>query len=140
MNITVLGAGAWGTALAMSLAQRHCVTLWARNAQQVADMCSCGMNRRYLPDIPLPQALKLEDDFHAAIKGVEMIVLAVPISALRDTLGRIARLSVPVPVIWLCKGFEAETALLAHQVVAEMLPSTFLRGVLSGPSFAQEVA
>ena len=140
MNITVLGAGAWGTALAMSLAQRHCVTLWARNAQQVADMRSSGMNRRYLPDIPLPQALRLEDDFHAALEGVEIIVLAVPISALRETLGKIAQLPVPVPVIWLCKGFEAETALLAHQVVAEMLPSTFSRGVLSGPSFAQEVA
>ena len=140
MNITVLGAGAWGTALAMSLVQRHCVTLWARNAQQVADMRSSGMNRRYLPDIPLPQALRLEDDFHAALEGVEIIVLAVPISALRETLGKIAQLPVPVPVIWLCKGFEAETALLAHQVVAEMLPSTFSRGVLSGPSFAQEVA
>ena len=140
MNITVLGAGAWGTALAISLAQRHCVTLWARNVQQIADMRSSGKNQRYLPDIPLPHELKLEHDFDAALMGAEMIVLAVPISALRDTLSKIALLPEPVPVIWLCKGFEAETALLAHQVVAEILPPAFPRGVLSGPSFAQEVA
>lgn len=140
MNITVLGAGAWGTALAISLAQRHCVILWARNVQQIADMRSSGKNQRYLPDIPLPHELKLEHDFDAALMGAEMIVLAVPISALRDTLGKIALLPEPVAVIWLCKGFEAETALLAHQVVAEILPPAFPRGVLSGPSFAQEVA
>lgn len=140
MNITVLGAGAWGTALAISLAQRHAVTLWARNAQQIAEMRSSAMNQRYLPDIPLPPELKLEHDFHDALTGVEMIILAVPISALRDTLSKIALLPKPVPVIWLCKGFEAETALLAHQVVAEILPPAFPCGVLSGPSFAQEVA
>ena len=88
MNITVLGAGAWGTALAISLAQRHCVTLWARNVQQIADMRSSGKNQRYLPDIPLPHELKLEHDFDAALMGAEMIVLAVPISALRDKIGR----------------------------------------------------
>ena len=140
MNITVLGAGAWGTALAISLAQRHRVTLWARNAQQVAEMRASGKNQRYLPDIPLPPEIELADSFPAALTGAEMVVLAVPISALRDTLNKIASGPAPVPVIWLCKGFEAETALLAHQVVAEILPPAFPRGVLSGPSFAQEVA
>jgi glycerol-3-phosphate dehydrogenase (NAD(P)+) len=140
MNITVLGGGAWGTALAISLAQRHRVTLWARNAQQIAEMRASGKNQRYLPDIPLPPELQLEHDFNAALMGVEMIVLAIPISALRDTLSKIALLPTPVAVIWLCKGFEADTALLAHQVVAEILPPVFPCGVLSGPSFAQEVA
>jgi glycerol-3-phosphate dehydrogenase (NAD(P)+) len=140
MNITVLGAGAWGTALAISLAQRHHVTLWARNQQQVAEMQASGKNQRYLPDIPLPPELKLEGDFDTALMDAEMIVLAVPISALRATLGKIALLPAPVAVIWLCKGFEAETALLSHQVVDEVLPPAFPRGVLSGPSFAQEVA
>ena len=140
MNITVLGAGAWGTALAISLAQRHCVTLWARNAQQIAEMRCNGVNQRYLPDIPLPSELRLEHEFNNALTGVEMIVLAVPISALRETLSKIAQLPAPVAVIWLCKGFEADTALLAHQVIAEILPPSFPRGVLSGPSFAQEVA
>lgn len=140
MNITVLGAGAWGTALAISLAQRHRVTLWARNAQQIVEMRATGKNQRYLPDVPLPAELGLEHEFDAALTAAQMVVLAVPISALRETLGKIAQLPAPVQVIWLCKGFEAETALLAHQVVAEILPPAFPRGVLSGPSFAQEVA
>ena len=140
MNISVLGAGAWGTALAVSLAQRHRVTLWARNAQQVTDMRSSRQNQRYLPDVDLPQAMQLDADLDVALHGAEMLVLAVPISALRDTLAKIAALPAPVPVVWLCKGFETDTALLAHQIVAELLPLTFARGVLSGPSFAQEVA
>ena len=140
MNITVLGAGAWGTALAISLAQRHRVTLWARNSQQIAAMRASGKNQQYLPDIPLPAEFNLEDDFMRALEGAEMIIVATPISALRVTLSNIAKLPAPVPVIWLCKGFEAETSLLAHQVVEEVLPASFPRGVLSGPSFAQEVA
>jgi glycerol-3-phosphate dehydrogenase (NAD(P)+) len=140
MNITVLGGGAWGTALAISFAPRHSVTLWARNAQQIADMRASGKNQRYLPDMPLPSELELQEGFDSALKDAEMIVLAVPISALRETLGKIALLPAPVPVIWLCKGFEVDTALLAHQVVADILPAAFPRGVLSGPSFAQEVA
>jgi len=140
MNISVLGAGAWGTALAISLSQKHHVTLWARNAQQIAEMRSSGKNQLYLPDIALPQQLQLQHDFHAALNGAELIVLAAPISALRDTLNKIAAFPAPVAVVWLCKGFEAETAMLAHQVAAEILPLTFPRGVLSGPSFAQEVA
>jgi glycerol-3-phosphate dehydrogenase (NAD(P)+) len=140
MNITVLGGGAWGTALAISIAQRHQVTLWARNAQQIAAMRSSGKNQQYLPDVPLPLELKLEDDFNASLIGAELLILAVPISALRDTLKKIAQLDAPVPVIWLCKGFEADTALLSHQIVDEILPAGFPRGVLSGPSFALEVA
>lgn len=140
MKITMLGAGAWGTALAISFVQKHQVTLWARNAEQIAAMLANGRNQRYLPDIPLPQELRIEHDLDSALAGAEMLVLAVPISALRETLSRIARLPAPVPVIWLCKGFETDTALLPHQIAAEVLPPAFPRAVLSGPSFAQEVA
>lgn len=140
MKITVLGAGAWGTALAISLVQRHQVSLWARNIEQIADMRTSRENQRYLPDIPLPQELKLESDLDLALQDTAMIVVAVPISALRDTLSKIALLPQPVPVIWLCKGFETETALLPHQIVTAILPESFPRAVLSGPSFAQEVA
>lgn len=140
MNISVLGGGAWGTALAISLAQKHRVTLWARSAQQIAEMRSSRGNQRYLPDIPLPAELNLESDWQAAVSGAEMLVLAVPISALRGTLQQIARLPAPVPVVWLCKGFETDTALLPHQIAQEVLPPSFSRAVLSGPSFAQEVA
>ena len=140
MNIAVLGAGAWGTALAISLSARHRVTLWARDAEQVAAMSASRLNLRYLPEIPLPQALHLTADLNAALADAELILAVVPIVALRATLRRIAELPEPIPVIWACKGFEANTALLPHQVVAETLPPYFSSGVLSGPSFALEVA
>ncbi len=140
MNVAVLGAGAWGTALAISLSPRHRVTLWARDAEQIAAMSASLRNLRYLPEIPLPPELHLTADLNAALADAELILAVVPIAALRATLRRIAELPKPIPVIWACKGFEADTAKLPHQVVAELLPQNFLRGVLSGPSFAQEVA
>jgi len=140
MNITILGAGAWGTALAISLSARHRVTLWARDAAQIALMSVSRCNQRYLPEIQLPQQLQLTSDLHAALDTAELLLLVVPISALRTTLQQIAQMPRPVPVIWACKGFEAETAQLPHQVVAETLPPAVAHGVLSGPSFALEVA
>lgn len=140
MNISVLGAGAWGTAMAISLSAHHRVTLWGRNADQMAEMAATRTNQHYLPDVTLPDALGLSSDFVAAIEAAELLVVAVPVSALRATLQRIAQRSAPTAVLWLCKGFEAQTSLLPHQVVAQVLPATFPRGVLSGPSFALEVA
>lgn len=146
MNIAILGAGAWGTALAVSLSPRHRVTLWARDAAQIAEMAAGRRNQRYLPEIELPHELHLTADLDAALRGTEqsgapeMLLLAVPLSALRGVLQRVAQLSRPVAVVWACKGFEADSALLPHQVVDEILPASFPRGVLSGPSFALEVA
>ena len=140
MNITIIGAGAWGTALAISLAEQHRVTLWAREAAQIEAMRTAHCNQRYLPDIPLPVKLELSADFSAALMAAELVIIAVPIAALRVTLQQI-KLSPHRPgVVWVCKGFEAETSLLPHQVVAEALSERFQYGVLSGPSFAQEVA
>jgi len=166
MNITILGAGAWGTALAINLSARHRVTLWARDAAQADAMRTSRCNRRYLPEIPLPQELNLTADMQAACVNAELILLAVPIAALRATLLQIASrfpLSNSPPqagrakrggrsranekgnlqslsVIWACKGFEADTSQLPHQIAAETLPHNFNCGVLSGPSFALEVA
>ena len=140
MKVAVLGSGAWGTALAVSLAPRHEVTLWARNAEQIAAMRSNRRNQRYLPDIAFPVELKLSADLDDTLAGAELAIIAVPVAALRATVQLIARLPEPVPVIWLCKGFESGTAQFPHQIVAETLPAAFPRGVLSGPSFAQEVA
>jgi glycerol-3-phosphate dehydrogenase (NAD(P)+) len=140
MNITVIGAGAWGTALAISLAANHHVTLWARNAAQIEAMRGTRSNQRYLPGIPLPAGLELSGDLSGALDGTELAIVAVPTSALRSTLQILARSSGSFGVIWVCKGFEAETSLLPHQVVAEVLPERFSYGVLSGPSFALEVA
>jgi glycerol-3-phosphate dehydrogenase (NAD(P)+) len=140
MNIAVLGAGAWGTALAISLAERHDVTLWARDAAQVAAMRETRRNRRYLPDVALPDKLTLGDDLQAVLHDAQLLIVAVPVSGLRATLQQIAKLQTPVGVIWLCKGFETETSLLPHQIVNEILPAAFPCGALTGPSFAQEVA
>ncbi len=140
MKVAVLGSGAWGTALAVSLAPRHRVALWARDGERVAAMRSARQNQRYLPDIPLPAELELCADLDAALAAAELVIVAVPVAALRGTLQQIARLPTPVPVIWVCKGFESGTSQLPHQIVADTLPASFPRGVLSGPSFAQEVA
>ncbi|NCN89482.1 MAG: NAD(P)-dependent glycerol-3-phosphate dehydrogenase [Gallionella sp.] len=140
MNIAVLGAGAWGTALAISLAGRHAVALWARDAAQAATMRETRRNGRYLPDVILPDGLAVSADLDAVLANAELLILAVPVSGLRATLATLAARAKPMGVIWLCKGFEAATSLLPHQIVREILPPAFPRGVLSGPSFAQEVA
>jgi glycerol-3-phosphate dehydrogenase (NAD(P)+) len=140
MNITVIGAGAWGTALAISLASNHHVTLWARNATQIETMRATRCNQRYLPDSSLPANLELSADFQAALANADLAIIAVPTSALRATLQQLAQFQRHFSVVWVCKGFEAETSKLPHQVAAEVLPEGISCGALSGPSFAQEVA
>src|SRR3989338_2019264 len=141
MNITVIGAGAWGTALAISLSANHRVTLWARDAAQIETIRATRRNQRYLPQATLPDNLELSADFPAALGEAELAIIAVPTAAFRATLQQLALAGRhPADVIWLCKGFEAKTSLLPHQVAAEILPERFHYGVLSGPSFAQEVA
>lgn len=139
MNIAVLGAGAWGTAAAAALAPRHAVRLWARDAAQAARMQSVRMNERYLPDAPLPAALSVTADLGSALADVELVVIAAPTGALRGVLQELRRRSVRVPIVWLCKGFERDSGLMAHQIVAAEL-GAHQSGPLSGPSFAEEVA
>ena len=145
MKIIVLGAGAWGTALAVSAVPRHDVTLWARDPAQVAAMQAQRENRRYLPGIPLPPALHVvagvPGDLPVLCAPFDLVVIATPMAGLRGLL--IALHEGAGPVAWLCKGFEAPAAasfgLLGHEVRAEVAPK--LRcGALSGPSFAQEEA
>lgn len=140
MNITVLGAGAWGTALAISTAPRHATWLWARDAAQVESMRATGRNGRYLPEAALPPSLQITSDFAAAIAHAQgddgLIVIATPMAALREML---QQLPADARVWWLCKGFEASTGRLGHEVARELRPDAQV-GVLSGPSFALEVA
>lgn len=141
MKLAVLGAGAWGSALAIAFARHHDVTLWARNGALVAELAANRINQRYLPDSPFPEALKMSADLPRAITGVDLILIATPIAGLRPTLrALVASSSDLAPVLWACKGFEAGSSLLPHQVVAEELPAQVPCGVLSGPSFAREVA
>ena len=140
MNISVLGAGAWGSALAVALAGRHDVTLWARDPAQIAAMVAAHSNTRYLPGIAFPSGLALSADLAAAIAGAELILVATPSGAFRSVLKQLAALNSRAALVWVCKGFESGTMKLPHQVAQEELPDNTPRGVLSGPSFAQEVA
>lgn len=140
MKIAVLGAGAWGTAIATTLASRHGVSLWARDAELLAALRSTRANERYLPGIALSPELTLIDDLARALDGAELILLAVPTNGLRDVLRRMSEARCRAPLVWLCKGFETDQAKLPHQVCSEELPDSTARAVLSGPSFAEEVA
>lgn len=140
MNITIIGAGAWGTALAISLSAHHRAVLCARDAAQVAVMRSTHRNQSYLPDVSLPDSLQLSADFSDTLAMADLAIIAVPTAALRSVLQQIAASPRTCGVVWLCKGFEAQTSKLPHQVAAEELSAQFQYGVLSGPSFAQEVA
>lgn len=139
MRIAVLGAGAWGTALAIAFAARHEVTLWARDPARVADMARENENARYLPNCPFPSGLRVTADFSAALAGAGLAILAAPLAGLRPMLEQLKSAGARPPFLWVCKGLEAGTGLLPHQVVAEVI-GTAACGVLTGPSFALEVA
>jgi glycerol-3-phosphate dehydrogenase (NAD(P)+) len=138
MNITVLGAGAWGTALAAAASLRHEVLLWARNAQHADAILAQRCNPRYLGNLDLPSALRISADQVAALAHscTGLTVVATPMAALRE---RLQALPDDRAVLWLCKGFEAGSGLLGHEVARAVRPSA-PGGVLSGPSFAIEVA
>ena len=138
MRISVLGAGAWGTAIAVSLSARHSIVLWGRDPAQCGAISRARRNERYLPEIELPPQLAIEADFAAASASAELLLVATPTAALASMLAQLAPLG--KPVIWLCKGFEPQSAELAHQIAARILPAGSAYGVLSGPSFALEVA
>jgi glycerol-3-phosphate dehydrogenase (NAD(P)+) len=139
MDVTVLGAGAWGTALAIQAAPRNSVLLWARDTAQIERLRAERCNERYLPGVPLPPSLELTADLHAALNRRRqggLIIIATPMAGLREMLKALPDDS---DVLWLCKGFEAGTGLLGHEI-ARMLRPRARSGVLSGPSFALEVA
>jgi glycerol-3-phosphate dehydrogenase (NAD(P)+) len=135
--LAVLGAGAWGTALAAVLASRHRVALWARDPAQAKALAASRCNSRYLPEIALPESLRIDADLDKALSGVAILIAATPVAGLRELLGRLR--GGKIPLVWLCKGFEQDSAALPHEIVAAAgmrAPS----GALSGPSFALEVA
>jgi glycerol-3-phosphate dehydrogenase (NAD(P)+) len=138
VRISIIGAGAWGTALALVAARRHEVTLHTRDASHAASLAQSHENVRYLPGFALPPTLAVTSDLEAAASGAELIVIATPVAGLRSTAALIARLE-PRQVVWVCKGLEAGTDLLPHQVIEQVLPGV-PAAALSGPSFASEVA
>ncbi len=153
MKIIVIGAGAWGTAVAVSAARNpagHQVVLWARDAAQAEAMATGRENARYLAGIPLPRELQLrggapDQGLLDAVPQADLVIVATPVAGLRSTLEWLR--GSEVPVAWLCKGFEAVRdtgaahafGLMPHEVQRQAAPH-LRSGALSGPSFAQEVA
>lgn len=139
--MAVLGAGSWGTALAIQLARNgNPVRLWARDPESVADMAAARENRRYLPGCPFPEGLDPDPSMADALADAEDVLVVVPSHALRENLTRLAPLlGDDQRVIWATKGLEPDSALLPDQVAAEVLGSQRATAVLSGPSFAGEV-
>ena len=139
MHLTVLGAGAWGTALAVSTAGRHPTRLWARDPAQAAQMRSLRRNMRYLPEVVLPPALQVAYDFDAALAFAAggLVIVATPMAGLDGMLRRLG--AHRGGVLWLCKGFAPDTGALGHEIARALNVSSSV-GVLSGPSFAIEVA
>jgi glycerol-3-phosphate dehydrogenase (NAD(P)+) len=136
-RIAVLGAGAWGTAIAAVLSARLEVALWAQKPEQAQAIAATRRNERYLPGIAIPRAIAVTSDLPRAMSGVQLVLAATPVAGLRDVL---QKLDARVPLVWLCKGFEEGTGLLPHQIAAETLGEGVQFGALSGPSFADEVA
>lgn len=144
MKVAVLGAGAWGTALAGHLATRHDTMLWARDRALIESLSQIHENTRYLAGVRLPETLAFEADLNVALTHAAaadaLCVVATPVAGLR-ALCRAMRQAgvVPAHIVWLCKGFEADTQCLPNEVVAAELPEHASNGTLSGPSFAREV-
>ncbi len=146
MKITIIGAGAWGTAMAIVLAPRNDVLLWGRLESEMRPLIDQRENTQFLPGFALPTSLRLSFNIEEAIAHVSLtsgepslLIVATPVMGLGPT----ARLlkDKPIPnLVWLCKGFEETTGRLPHQIVASELGEAIPIGVLSGPSFAQEVA
>lgn len=141
-STAVIGAGSWGTALAVLLARNGKSTvLWARDAQKVAAMERERCNRRYLPDITLPPALTLSADLPAVVNNCRDLLVVVPSHAFRSTLETLRPyLRNEQRLAWATKGFEPYTGKLLHEVVADVLGEDIATAVVSGPTFAKEVA
>lgn len=142
MNITILGAGAWGTAVAIALSEKNNVVLWGRNQEAMAQAQLLRENRHYLPLASLPSTILATSDFDAALRHVQtdgLLVIGASVSGLRPLLTQCLPYQLK-RLIWLCKGFEENTQLLPHQVVQQVMGEQVQCGALSGPSFAKEVA
>lgn len=139
MKLAVLGAGAWGTALAISLAREHEIALWARDDAQRQSLRATRRGR-YLPEVALPAEVLVAADLAEALRSADLALVATPTAGLRETVAQLCALRADLPLVWACKGFEQPSAALPHQIVTALLAPGVPCGALSGPSFALEVA
>lgn len=138
----VLGAGSWGTALAIQFARTgRPTTLWGRDPAHLDELTRERRNRRYLPDAEFPESLSVEPDLGKALSSSRDVLIAVPSHALRGLLQDIAtqRRGADMRLAWATKGFELSTGLLPHQVAEQVLGAKIPSAVISGPTFAREV-
>lgn len=142
MKLAILGAGAWGSALAITFAKKHTVTLWGRDSTHIANLDAARSNVRYLPGIAFPDALTIEGNFATALADVDLALIATSTAGLAATTALISEHSPALPILWVCKGFDKITGKLPHETVAKVKGSkpNLHYGALSGPSFALEVA
>ena len=139
--IAVLGAGSWGTALALQLARNgRQVRLWGRNPDDLSKLEADRENARYLPGAAFPDTLTVVSDLAACVDGLDDVLISVPSHGLRETLLLVEPALEPnARISWATKGFELTTGKLPHQVAAEVLGDDRQMAVLSGPTFAKEV-
>lgn len=140
MKFAILGAGAWGTALAISFSARHQVVLWGREPRHLEALRRERANTRYLPGISLPADLAFEPNLERALDSAEMVLVATSTNGFAPTLEAVVKLVNTLPLIWACKGFETPGDRLSHETAAKYLAPGTPAGALSGPSFALEVA
>ena len=140
MNVTVIGTGGWGTALAVLLhGNGHKVTLWGRLLEEVEPILAAGENKAFLPGVKIPKEIVLTLDTKSALHGAELVVLAVPSHGMRPICEKIHDyLLTDVPVVSVAKGIENGTGARMSEVIAEVLKTEHIV-VLSGPSHAEEV-
>lgn len=141
MQVSVLGAGSWGSALAIAFAKVSNVTLWSHNAEQVKELNSHRTNQHYLPkEIIFADNIKCTCDFESALNA-DLIIIATPLNAIREILVKISLQRDKIPnIFFVSKGFEANTGKLPHQIIEDVIPNFSDYGLLIGPSFAKEVA
>ncbi len=139
LKIAVLGGGSFGTAMANLSSKNGCeVTLWVRDKRSVKSMQKTHINKKYLPDHKLDERLQFTHDLQAAVKGKDLIFVAVPSSAFRETLQKIAPFISAQAIVSLTKGMEKDTFALMSDVIADELPNVAF-GVMSGPNLAKEI-
>ncbi len=141
-SISVLGAGSWGTALAIQAARNGCRTLlWGHNPEHMSSLSTNKENSRYLPGFPLPDTLIITDNLEEAINFSSLILISVPSHAFRDTLEKIKPFtSDKTCIAWATKGFNPDDGVLLNQIVKQTFSTDMHTAVLSGPTFAKEVA
>jgi glycerol-3-phosphate dehydrogenase (NAD(P)+) len=143
-NVAVLGAGSWGTALAIVLADNgHDVRLWGRREEQVVEINTEHRNERYLPDVVLPENIRATVNLDECIKDADTIVLVTPTKSMREVLGQLKKsLDRRVTIVHASKGIEPGTYKRISEIIEEELPDSLLQSVvvLSGPSHAEEVS